>query len=104
LDSIQRATTASLNAALLSILQDFVHAMRTSLDERQIEAPLMIVRGDGALMSSQVGEHRPVETVHSGPAASAIGGRFLANHDPALVIDIGGTTTDIAVVDQARCQ
>jgi N-methylhydantoinase A/oxoprolinase/acetone carboxylase beta subunit len=102
LDSIQRATTASLNAALLSILQDFIHAMRKSLDERQIEAPLMIVRGDGALMSSQVGEHRPVETVHSGPAASAIGGRFLANHDPALVIDIGGTTTDIAVVDRGQ--
>jgi N-methylhydantoinase A/oxoprolinase/acetone carboxylase beta subunit len=53
-------------------------------------------------MSSQVGEHRPVETVHSGPAASAIGGRFLANHDPALVIDIGGTTTDIAVVDRGQ--
>ena len=102
LDSIQRATTASLNASLLFILQDFIQAMRNSLDERQIEAPLMIVRGDGALMSSRVGEHRPVETIHSGPAASAIGGRFLADHDPALVIDIGGTTTDIAVIDRGQ--
>lgn len=59
----------------------------------------MVVRGDGALMSGKMGEKRPVETVHSGPAASAMGGRFLAEEDPALVIDIGGTTTDIAVVD-----
>lgn len=100
LNSIQRATTASLNASLLSILQDFIQAMRNSLDERNVKAPLMVVRGDGALMSSQVGEQRPVETVHSGPAASAIGGRFLADLDPALVIDIGGTTTDLAVVDR----
>jgi N-methylhydantoinase A/oxoprolinase/acetone carboxylase beta subunit len=51
-------------------------------------------------MSSQIGEGRPVETIHSGPAASAIGGRFLADFEPALVIDIGGTTTDLAVVDR----
>ena len=100
LNSIQRATTASLNASLLSILQEFIQAMRKSLDERNVRAPLMVVRGDGALMSSQIGEGRPVETVHSGPAASAIGGRFLADLEPALVIDIGGTTTDLAVVDR----
>jgi N-methylhydantoinase A/oxoprolinase/acetone carboxylase beta subunit/drug/metabolite transporter (DMT)-like permease len=100
LNSIQRATTASLNASLLSILQDFIQAMRESLRERKITAPLMIVRGDGALMEGAVGAQRPVETVHSGPAASAIGGRFLVQRDPALVIDIGGTTTDIAVIDQ----
>ena len=47
----------------------------------------MVVRGDGALMSSQVGEQRPVEIIHSGPAASAIGGRFLAGRDPALAGD-----------------
>ncbi len=100
LNSIQRATTATLNASLLSILQEFIQAMRQSLDERKIKAPLMVVRGDGALMSSQIAEQRPVETIHSGPAASAIGGRFLADLDPALIIDIGGTTTDLAVVDQ----
>lgn len=102
LDSIQRATTACLNASLLSILQDFIQSMRKSLDERGVKAPLMVVRGDGALMNSQVGEQRPIETIHSGPAASAIGGRFLACRDLALVIDIGGTTTDIAVVDQGQ--
>ena len=102
LDSIQRATTASLNASLLSLLQDFIQAMHQALEEHHIQAPLMVVRGDGALVSSEVAEQRPVETVHSGPAASALGGRFLADEDKALVIDIGGTTTDIAVVDQGQ--
>ncbi|MFQ5576703.1 MAG: hydantoinase/oxoprolinase family protein, partial [Anaerolineae bacterium] len=99
LNSVQRATTATLNASLLSILQTFIAAMRRALTERGVTAPLMVMRGDGALMSAAVADHRPVETVHSGPAASAIGGRFLAGQDRALVIDIGGTTTDIAVVD-----
>ena len=102
LNSIQRATTAALNASLLTTLQDFMTAMRAALDERGLTAPLMVVRGDGALMNTETANYRPVETVHSGPAASAIGGRFLAKQERALVIDIGGTTTDIAVLDNGR--
>ncbi len=102
LNSIQRATTASLNASLLSILDEFIRAMQTALRERGVTAPLMVMRGDGALMSASAINRRPVETVHSGPAASAIGGRFLAGQEKALVIDIGGTTTDIAVLDGGR--
>lgn len=102
LDSIQRATTATLNASLLSILQAFIQAMRSSLHERAIQAPLMVVRGDGALVSAETARDRPVETVHSGPAASALGGKFLADLDKALVIDMGGTTTDIALIDESQ--
>ncbi len=104
LDSIQRATTATLNASLLSILKDFIQAMDQALKERSIEAPLMVVKGDSALMKGQIAAKRPVETVHSGPAASATGGRFLAQKEKALVIDIGGTTTDIALIDEGRVQ
>jgi N-methylhydantoinase A/oxoprolinase/acetone carboxylase beta subunit len=56
------------------------------------------VRGDGTLMSDEFAAGTPVETIHSGPAASAIGGRFLSHLDDALVVDIGGTTTDIALI------
>ena len=104
LDSVQRATTASLNASLLSHLKSFIQAMENSLREREINAPLMVVRGDGALVGAEHAQHRPVETVHSGPAASAIGGRFLAEVDKALVIDIGGTTTDIALIEDSQVQ
>lgn len=100
LNSIQRATTATLNASLLAILQEFVQAMDRALAQRGLEAPLMVMRGDGALMGSAMARQRPVETIHSGPAASAIGARLLAGVERALVVDIGGTTTDLAVIDE----
>jgi N-methylhydantoinase A/oxoprolinase/acetone carboxylase beta subunit len=98
LGSVERATTAALNASLLSVLQDFIIAVRRAMERRQIDAPLMVVRGDGTLMSDELAARSPVETIHSGPAASAIGGRFISGLDDALVLDIGGTTTDIALV------
>jgi len=104
LDSVKRATTAVLNASLISINQQFIRAIQDALQQRGIQAPLMVVRGDGSLMSVGYAAKLPVETIHSGPAASAIGGHFLAQIPKGLVIDIGGTTTDIAVVDKGRCR
>lgn len=99
LGSVERATTAALNASLLAVLQDFVIAVRRAMERRQIDAPLMMVRGDGTLMSDEFASRTPVETIHSGPAASAIGGRFLSGLDDALVLDVGGTTTDLALIE-----
>jgi N-methylhydantoinase A/oxoprolinase/acetone carboxylase beta subunit len=102
LGSVERATTAALNASLLAMLQDFIIAVRRAMERRQIHAPLMVVRGDGTLMSDEFAARTPVETIHSGPAASAIGGRFLSGLDDALVIDVGGTTTDIAMIEAGQ--
>jgi N-methylhydantoinase A/oxoprolinase/acetone carboxylase beta subunit len=102
LGSVERATTAALNASLLAVLQDFSIAVRRAMERRQIDAPLMVVRGDGTLMSDEFAARTPVETIHSGPAASAIGGRFLTELDDALVVDVGGTTTDIALIQDGR--
>jgi N-methylhydantoinase A/oxoprolinase/acetone carboxylase beta subunit len=102
LNSVERATTATLNASLVSVLRDFIAAVRSAMRARGIQAPLMIVRGDGTLMSADMADRHAIETIHSGPAASAIGGRFLSGRDPALVIDIGGTTTDMAVVEDGQ--
>ncbi|HSR33199.1 MAG TPA: hydantoinase/oxoprolinase family protein [Anaerolineae bacterium] len=99
LGSVERATTAALNASLLAVLQDFVIAVRRAMERRTIDAPLMVVRGDGTLMSDEFAARTPVETIHSGPAASAIGGRFLSRLDNALILDVGGTTTDIALIE-----
>lgn len=98
LGSVERATTAALNASLLAVLQDFIIAVRRAMERRGIEAPLMVVRGDGTLMSDEFAAQTPVETIHSGPAASAIGGRFLSDQEDALVLDVGGTTTDLALI------
>ena len=102
LGSVERATTAALNASLLAVLKEFVIAVRRAMERRRIKAPLMVVRGDGTLMSDEFAAKTPVETIHSGPAASAIGGRFLSHLDDALVVDIGGTTTDIALVENGQ--
>lgn len=102
LGSVERATTAALNASLLAVLQEFIIAVRRAMENRGISAPLMVVRGDGTLMNDEFAAQSPVETIHSGPAASAIGGRFLSGEDQALVLDIGGTTTDLALIKDGK--
>jgi len=104
LDSIRRAITASLNASLLSPLKDFLNAIETIFSRRGIHCPIMVVRGDGSTVRANFARWRPVEMIHSGPATSSIGGHFLAGVDNALVIDIGGTTTDIALVQEGVAQ
>lgn len=104
LDSIRRAITASLNASLLSPLKSFLDAIETIFSRRGIHCPIMVVRGDGSTVQASFARWRPVEMIHSGPATSSIGGHFLAGVDDALVIDIGGTTTDIALVQQGVTQ
>jgi len=104
LDSIRRATTASLNASLLSSAHEFLNAVQAMLLVRGVHCPVMIVRGDGSVVKAEFARKRPVEIIHSGPATSAIGGQFLSQAKSALVIDIGGTTTDIALVEDGKVQ
>jgi len=102
IDSIKRATTASLNASLVAVMQDFISAVQESLKDQHINAPLMIVKGDGSLMPHAEAAEKPVETILSGPAASAIGGLFFSRHGNALMIDVGGTTTDMALIQDSQ--
>jgi N-methylhydantoinase A/oxoprolinase/acetone carboxylase beta subunit len=102
--SIQRATTASLNASLLSSLQEFLNAVQEMLLQQGIRCPVSMIRGDASIVLADYARKRPVEMIHSGPATSAIGGQFLSGNDRALVVDIGGTTTDISLVDHGNVQ
>lgn len=98
LDSIKRASTACLNASLVAVMHEFAAAVQSALNQRGIKAPLMVVKGNGSLMPHTEAIRKPVETVLSGPAASTIGGRFFSDERDALVIDVGGTTTDMALM------
>jgi N-methylhydantoinase A/oxoprolinase/acetone carboxylase beta subunit len=98
LDSVLRAATCALNASLVPLLRDLMGSVQRSLQAAGIDAPLMVVRGDGSLMRVEVAMERPVETILSGPAASVVGARALTNRSDMLAVDIGGTTTDLAVV------
>ncbi len=95
---VERATTAVLNARLLPVIRELLDAVENILWEMDIHAPLMVVKGDGSMMSNESCRNRPVETVLSGPAASIAGACRLSGIDNGLVVDMGGTTTDIAVV------
>jgi N-methylhydantoinase A/oxoprolinase/acetone carboxylase beta subunit len=92
----RRALTAVLNARLINLLERLIEATEAIMTERGLTCPLMVVKGDGSLLHSDFARTRPVETVLSGPAASLSGAAFLAGTDTALIADIGGTTTDIA--------
>ena len=95
----RRALTTLLNARLISMVARLIDATSGYLAGRGIDAPLMVVRGDGALISAAEALMRPIETILSGPAASLVGARHLTGLDNAIVSDIGGTTTDVAVLD-----
>ncbi len=102
LDAPRRALTVALNARLIPLLQQFILAVRAMLVEKDIHAPLMVVKGDGSLIDAQVALERPVETILSGPAASVVGARHLLSEDDVFVVDMGGTTTDIALLRDGR--
>ena len=98
----RRALTTLLNARLVTMIDRLVGASARFIEARGIRAPLMVVRGDGALISAAEATLRPIETILSGPAASLVGARHLTGLDDAIVSDIGGTTTDVAVLDGGR--
>ncbi len=98
----KRAMTAVLNARLIGMIDHLIGATEDHLHSIGITAPMMVVRGDGALISAEMARERPIETILSGPAASIVGARWLTDETDALVSDIGGTTTDVAVLRDGR--
>jgi len=93
-----RAHTAMLNARIIPNLAKLLLDLEKVLAAQGIFAPIVVVKGDGTLMSSKMAKERPVETVLSGPAASVAGARHLTRLKDALVVDMGGTTTDTAAL------
>ncbi len=98
LNGPKRAVTAILNARLVPIIDRLVATTEQTLTAQGVHAPVMVVRGDGSLVSAAFVRERPIETILSGPAASLVGAAHLTGLDDAIISDIGGTTTDIAVL------
>jgi N-methylhydantoinase A/oxoprolinase/acetone carboxylase beta subunit len=102
LNGPKRAMTALLNARLIGMIDHLISAVEGLLSAKSIDAPFMVVRGDGALISADQARVSPIETILSGPAASIVGARWLTDERDAIVSDIGGTTTDVAVLRDGR--
>ena len=94
----ERTVTAVLNAQLLPVIKEFIDAMTASLGKANITAPIYIVKGTGSIARLQFVKERPIDTLLSGPAASMMGALYLSGEQNAIVIDMGGTTTDSASV------
>ena len=102
LNAPKRALTAALNARLVPHIRHLLDAVRQTLTREAISAPLMVVKGDGTLMQASVAIDYPIETVLSGPAASVVGAAFLTGLKDFAVADMGGTTTDVAIIMDER--
>jgi N-methylhydantoinase A/oxoprolinase/acetone carboxylase beta subunit len=98
----KRGLTALLNARLIGLIDRLINSADQIMADRGITAPLMVVRGDGALVSAEFARLRPIETILSGPAASLVGASWLTGRPNAVVSDIGGTTTDIAILSGGK--
>lgn len=95
---MERTITAVLNARLIPAIDEFLSSVVSIMQDRGIDCPIMVVKGNSSVMRVETARERPIETILSGPAASAVGGMFLADQKDCVVIDIGGTSTDIAVL------
>ncbi|MDA3915939.1 MAG: hydantoinase/oxoprolinase family protein [Deltaproteobacteria bacterium] len=99
----RRIATTHLNAAVFSLHKSFFEAVKLSLEEKGLKVPIQILKADGGTMSLKASMAFPGQTVLSGPAASIMGAiPYAPEGQDAIVLDIGGTTTDIAfLVDKA---
>lgn len=99
-NSLRRGASTLLNAGLFPVISEFLLSVKKALKARNITPEsIVIVRSDGSLMSEEFASFRPVETLLCGPAASAIGCTHLATNPNSIVVDMGGTTTDIAFIN-----
>lgn len=95
----RRIGTAYYNAAVWRTCNAFADALEQSLAELNVRADINIVKADGGTMPLKMAREKPIQSIFSGPAASVMGvlGTVPADED-ALLLDIGGTTTDMAVL------
>lgn len=94
LNLITRAQTAVVNARIIPKVIRFFDDLQQVLDQYDISAPVLVVKGDGTLVGKAKALEKPVETILSGPAASVAGARHITGLSNGMVVDIGGTTTD----------
>lgn len=96
----RRLNTTYFNTAVMPVQERFMSAVTQALEDLGISAPLFFLKADGGTYAAAAAGRLPVETILSGPAASIMGAVALnrSHEGTALVLDVGGTTTDIGVL------
>jgi N-methylhydantoinase A/oxoprolinase/acetone carboxylase beta subunit len=95
---IERENATIMNASLVELSKRVVGSFRAALKDLNIQAPFFVSQNDGTLMSAEYVERYPVLTFASGPTNSMRGAARLSGQENAVVVDIGGTTTDVGVL------
>lgn len=95
---LERENASVMNASLADLSRAVVSSFRNALKELSIDAPFFISQNDGTLMAPDYVERYPVLTFASGPTNSMRGAAALAGEKDAMVIDIGGTTSDVGML------
>lgn len=98
LNFIRRTNSAYFNAAVWKRFTAFAEEMERAFAARRITVPVVILKADGGTLPLAEAKQRPVEAIFTGPAASVLGVMAMqAPNEPAVSVDIGGTTTDISL-------
>lgn len=98
LNFLRRTNGAYFNAAVWRRFQEFATAIKSALQERGVEAPVVILKADGGTLPLAAAGRQPAEAIFTGPAASVMGVEAITDCEGTLVsLDVGGTTTDIAI-------
>ena len=95
---VERENATIMNSSLGKLADKVISSFKDALKELQIKSPFYISQNDGTLMSADIVKNYPVLTFASGPTNSMRGAGFLSKKDNAIVVDIGGTTTDFGVI------
>jgi len=95
---LERENATVLNSALIRTALLAFHGFRDAMRTQQLDAQLFLSQNDGTLMSVEYAQRYPILTIASGPSNSLRGGAFLSGLKNAIVVDVGGTTTDVGVL------
>lgn len=95
---LERENATVLNGALVSVARDVAEALREGLAAHGLDPVTFFAQNDGTLMGLDYALRYPVLTIGSGPANSIRGAAYLTGADNALIMDVGGTSTDIGVL------
>ncbi|KXS41028.1 MAG: N-methylhydantoinase A/acetone carboxylase, beta subunit [Methanolobus sp. T82-4] len=101
LGAYERALTALLNAQLIPVIDQFIRSVRSVMEDKKIDSVLMMMKCDGSLVRIEEALKKPVESIFSGPAASLLGAAHLTDLKECLTIDVGGTSTDISMIQDS---
>lgn len=97
----ERAATAALHAKLMPLMDYFANSLEHAVKSRGLDCPLVVVCGDASCLALEESVQRAALTVASGPAATSIFGG-MTEKDDALVVDVGGTTTDVCLIKDGK--